>query len=162
MDQKNNGRVNLNVPNIQDKFNMFDKIPVDSRSYHDALTGNSYNTQLSDLYFSKENVQIIQNAIRAGVYKRSNGEHIISNQNLDTIHIIMRSIFLQNSKNLPNNITEQIKELNELVIEEIVPKLLGEIEGYLIYRKDISEIPEPLQKPKSDNIAKHLEFKKFF
>ena len=162
MDQKNNGRVNLNVPNIQDKFNMFDKIPVDSRSYHDALTGNSYNTQLSDLYFSKENVQIIQNAIRAGVYKRSNGKHIISNQNLDTIHIIMRSIFLQNSKNLPNNITEQIKELNELVIEEIVPKLLGEIEGYLIYRKDISEIPEPLQKPKSDNIAKHLEFKKFF
>ena len=162
MDQKNNGRVNLNVPNIQDKFNMFDKIPVDSRSYHDALTGNSYNTQLSDLYFSKENVQIIQNAIRAGVYKRSNGEHIISNQNLDTIHIIMRSIFLQNSKNLPNNITEQIKELNELVIEEIVPKLLGEIEGYLVYRKDISEIPEPLQKPKSDNIAKHLEFKKFF
>lgn len=162
MDQKNNGRVNLNVPNIQDKFNMFDKIPVDSRSYHDALTGNSYNTQLSDLYFSKENVQIIQNAIRAGVYKRSNGEHIISNQNLDTIHIIMRSIFLQNSKNLPNNITEQIKDLNELVIEEIVPKLLGEIEGYLIYRKDISEIPEPLQKPKSDNIAKHLEFKKFF
>tara|TARA_B100000900_G_C19965240_1_gene467469 strand:- start:2 stop:490 length:489 start_codon:yes stop_codon:yes gene_type:complete len=162
MDQKNNGRVNLNVPNIQDKFNMFDKIPVDSRSYHDALTGNSYNTQLSDLYFSKENVQIIQNAIRAGVYKRSNGEHIISNQNLDTIHIIMRSIFLQNSKNLPNNITEQIKELNGLVIEEIVPKLLGEIEGYLVYRKDISEIPEPLQKPKSDNIAKHLEFKKFF
>lgn len=162
MDLKNNGRVNLNVPNIQDKFNMFDKIPVDSRSYHDALTGNSYNTQLSDLYFSKENVQIIQNAIRAGVYKRSNGKHIISNQNLDTIHIIMRSIFLQNSKNLPNNITEQIKELNELVIEEIVPKLLGEIEGYLIYRKDISEIPEPLQKPKSDNIAKHLEFKKFF
>ena len=54
----------------------------------------------------------------------------------------MRSVFLQNSKNLPNNITEQIKELNELVIEEIVPKLLGEIEGYLVYRKDISEIPE--------------------
>ena len=162
MDLKNNGRVNLNVPNIQDKFNMFDKIPVDSRSYHDALTGNSYNTQLSELYFSKENVQIIQNAIRAGVYNRSNGKHIISNQNLDTIHIIMRSVFLQNSKNLPNNLTEQIKELNELVIEEIVPKLLDEIEGYLVYRKDISEIPEPLEKPKSDNIAKQLEFKKFF
>ena len=158
----NNGRVNINVPNIQDKFKMFDKIPIDSRSYHDALTGNSYNTQLSDLFFSKENVQIIQNAIRAGVYNRSNGKHIISNQNLDTIHIIMRSIFLQNSKNLPNNITVQIKELNELVLEEIVPKLLGEVEGYLVYRKDISEIPEPLEKPKSDTIAKQLEFKKFF
>jgi len=161
MDQTN-GRVNINVPNIQNKFEMFDKIPVDSRSYHDALTGNSYNTQLSDLYFSKENVQIIQNGIRAGVYNRSSNKHIISNQNLDTIHIIMRSIFLQNSKNLPDNITEQIKDLNELVIEEIVSKLLGEIEGYLIYRKDISEIPEPLEKPKSDTITKHLEFKKFF
>ena len=158
----NNGRVNINVPNIQDKFKMFDKIPIDSRSYHDALTGNSYNTQLSDLFFSKENVQIIQNAIRAGVYNRSNGKHIISNQNLDTIHIIMRSVFLQDSKNLPNNITVQIKELNELVLEEIVPKLLGEVEGYLVYRKDISEIPEPLEKPKSDTIAKQLEFKKFF
>jgi len=162
MDQTNNGRVNINVPNIQNKFKMFDKIPVDSRTYHDALNGNTYSTQLSDLYFSKENVQIIQNGIRAGVYNRSPEKHIISNQNLDTIHIIMRSIFLQESKNLPDNITQQIKELNDMVIEDIVSKLLGEIEGYLTYRKDISEIPEPLDKPKSDNIAKQLEFKKFF
>ena len=162
MDQTNNGRVNINVPNIQNKFNMFDKIPVKSRTYHDALNGNTYSTQLSDLYFSKENVQIIQNGIRAGVYNRSPEKHLISNQNLDTIHIIMRSIFLQESKNLPDNITQQIKELNDIVIEEIVSKLLGEIEGYLTYRKDISQIPEPLEKPKSDNIAKQLEFKKFF
>ena len=75
----------------------------------------------------------------------------------------MRSIFLSNSKNLPNDITTQIETLNNKVINEISPKLLGEVIGYLNYRRDISQIPAPLTYAKStmDN-SKSLEFKHIF
>ena len=49
----------------------------------------------SAAFFSKENIQIIQNAIKAGVYKLSNGNFVVGNQNEDTLKIIMRSIYLE-------------------------------------------------------------------
>ena len=48
------------------------------------------NSGISDLYFSKENIQIIQNGLRAGVYKKSNGSYVIDEQNHDELMIIMR------------------------------------------------------------------------
>ena len=159
----NNGRINLEGPDIKHQFEMFDKIPVDSYTFHDAMTGNFYNTQLSDLYFSSKNIDIIQNGIRAEVYRLSKNKHIIDRQNQDVLNTIMRSVFLSNSKNLPNDITKQIETLNNKVINEISPKLLGEVIGYLNYRRDISSIPAPLNYAKStmDN-SKSLEFKHIF
>ena len=68
-------------------------------------------------FFSAENIQIIQNSIKAGVYHSSNGQHVIGNQDEDTLKIIMRSIFLQLSANLQTNIMEQVNELNKLVLD---------------------------------------------
>jgi hypothetical protein len=159
----NNGRINLEGPDIKHQFEMFDKIPVESYSFHDAMTGNFYKTELSNLFFSSKNIDIIQNGIRAEVYRLSKNKHIIDRQNQDELNTIMRSIFLSNSKNLPNDITSQIETLNNNVINEISPKLLGEVIGYLNYRRDISQIPAPLTYAKStmDN-SKSLEFKNIF
>ena len=107
-----NGRINIIGPN-RNQFSLFDKIPTNECStFHDAMTGNFQDSTLSLAFFSKENMQIIQNAIRAGVYEVSNQQYIIDNQNCDNLKIVMRSVFLQNSVNLPDMITEQIKELN--------------------------------------------------
>jgi|TARA_B100001093_G_scaffold506984_1_gene566829 hypothetical protein len=159
----NNGRINLEGPEIKHQFEMFDKIPVESYTFHDAMTGNFYKTELSNLFFSSKNIDIIQNGIRAEVYSLSKNKHIIDRQNQDELNTIMRSIFLSNSKNLPNDITSQIETLNNKVINEISPKLLGEVIGYLNYRRDISQIPVPLTYAKStmDN-SKSLEFKHIF
>ena len=70
-------------------------------------------TILSRAYFCDKNIQIIHNAIRATVYKNSNNNYLIGQQNEDTLKIIMRSIFLQYSRNDPNNITQQISKLNK-------------------------------------------------
>ena len=51
----NNGRINLEGPDIKHQFEMFDKIPVESYSFHDAMTGNFYKTELSNLFFSSKN-----------------------------------------------------------------------------------------------------------
>jgi hypothetical protein len=111
------------------------------------MTGNFTESTLSNAFFSKENIQIIQNAIRAGVYKKSNKQYIIGPQNCDTLKIIMRSTFLQSSVNKPNDITGQIRELNNLVIDYCVPQLLSDATGYVTYRKDVSTMYTPIEKP---------------
>jgi hypothetical protein len=159
----NNGRVNLDVPDIKNKFDMFDKIPIESHTFHDAVRGIFYDTQLSDLFFSSQNVDIVQNGIRAEVFRISKNKHIIGRQSQDDLNTIMRSIFLTNSKNLPVDITGQVDTLNNIVINEVSPKLMGEVVGYMNYRRDISQIPAPLERAKStmDN-SKSLEFKHVF
>ena len=60
---------------------------------------------LSETFFNAGNIRIIQNGLKAGVYKLSNGRFLIGDQEEDTLKIIMRSVFLQNATNLPNKIT---------------------------------------------------------
>lgn len=159
----NNGRVNLNIPESENIFKLYDKMPVKVNSFYEAMNGNLYNTKLSNAYFSKENMQIIQNALRKGVYKKSNNAFIIAEQDYEALSIIMRSIFLQHSKNLPENITEQIQELNNKVLEYAIPQVFGEIQGYMKYKKDVSTLVTPLENPINDKpFHKHLEFKPRF
>ena len=45
----------------------------------------------------------------------------------------MRSVFLQNSKNLAEDIPGQITELNSIVIKNIMPKFISSVEQYNSY-----------------------------
>ena len=97
--QSSNGRVDINGPKTSDLFQMYDKIPVNQcTTFRNPTEGLWDNTALSNAFFSAENMVIIQNGIRVGVYKKSNGQYVISDQDGDTLKIIMRSIFLQNSR----------------------------------------------------------------
>ena len=101
MNIENKGRVNIEGPNIDVLFSMKDRILIEQpSSFRDALTGIFEETPLSQAFFSEKNIQIIQNAIRAGVYHKSKGEYVIAPQDYDIIKTIMRSIFLQHSLNL--------------------------------------------------------------
>ena len=51
-----NGKINIMGPNISTKFSMMDKIPINSNSdYLNSLTGIFERSQLSDVYFSRQN-----------------------------------------------------------------------------------------------------------
>ena len=159
----NNGRINIITPNINNLFDMKDKIPNQTFDYRDALNGNWYKTKLSDLFFSKENIEIIQNGIRTGVYKMSNNKYIIDKQDYDEIKVIMRSVFLQNSKNKPCNITEQITKLNQIVLDYAIKQVYGEAQGYIKYKYDISNINEPMAYPVMSKLNnKQLKLKNWF
>ena len=89
-----NGRVNAKYPKTSDLFQMYDKIPVNQCStFRDPTEGLWDNTDLSKTFFSAENMGIIQNGIRAGVYKKSNGQYIISDQDGDTLKISCEVFF---------------------------------------------------------------------
>lgn len=160
-----NGRVNILGPNIDDRFKMSDPIPINSVKYafRDAMTGNWYDTKLSNAFFSEKNIQIIQNGIRSGVFNKSNRQYMICEQNRDELQIIMRSIFLQYAKNLPDYIPKQINDLNKNVLDYAINQVYGEAEGYMKYKKDASTMWTPISMPiLSYSNDKQLELKKWF
>ena len=117
-----------------------------------ALKGIQEDSVLSQIYFSKSNMNILQNQIRFYVFKHSNGKHIIDRQSDIDLEIIMRSIYLQHSLNLNCNIKDQIKKLNDRVIGWSGPKILNEVEQYLGYIYSVENMPIPLERPKNLSI----------
>ena len=104
---------------------------------------------LNKTFFSNENIKIIQNSIRFNIYKISNKQYIINNQNVRELKIIMRSIYLQYAKNLNNKIKDQILKLNNRVINYSIPKILTNIKQHLKYKMDLNKLPLPLLHPKN-------------
>lgn len=164
MSCNSNGRVNILGNNVMDRFQLFDKIPLQEGDtfYRNALNGTWQNNMLSRTFFCPENMEILHNGIRAGVYKKSNNRFLISRQDDSTLKIIMRAMFLQHAKNLPTNITKQVSELNQLVYDYAVPQILGEAISYIKYKNDVSMMHTPMQHPSATYNAKTLELKPWF
>ena len=159
-----NGRVDILGPNTSSVFALSDRIPVTKGdSFRDAMTGNWYDTALSNAFFSSQNIQILQNGLRKGVYKLSNEQYLIDEQNPDELKIIMRSVFLQNSRNLANNIPQQINALNNIVLDYAVKQVYSACEGYMKYKRDASTLVVPIDTPiLSRTNDKQLLLKKWF
>jgi hypothetical protein len=164
MNKVNNGRVNIKSSNTSALFQMYDKIPANQcATFRNATEGLWIETGLSRAYFSQQNIQIIQNGIRAGVYKRSNGQYIIGPQDCDSLKIIMRSVFLQYSANKPNSISKQINDLNNIVLEYCIQQVYSEAQGYMKYIDDVSTLVVPIAHPiQASNNDRQLELKKWF
>ena len=130
----------------------------------DAIRGNMVATPLNTAYFSPANVQIVQNKIRREVYDRSKGEFLIAPQSADELMIVMRAMYLQYGKNLPDHIPEQIEELNQIVADWCVPKILAEVSMHQTYLRDIQHLPMPMERPilLTKAGSKSEEFRGFF
>lgn len=159
-----NGRVNImnDQSDPYAQFKMFEKVAVRNKAteYRDALNGWWERSQLSELFFSAENIQIIQNGLRAGVYEMSKNQIVVAPQNLDNLKIIMRTIYLDKAKHQNDNITEQIEELNRHVLEYCVPFVYKESIAYLKYLRDQSTLVVPLDREvRHDRDYKQLQYK---
>jgi len=158
-----NGRINIAQPNTKTLFTMYDRIPKDSKSteFREALVGNWQDTTLSKAFFSGQNVQIIQNAIRAGVYHLSKGQYVVSIQDEDNLKIIMRSTYLQYAANMTNDTTRQIYELNKIVTDYAIKQVYGEAQSYVKYIHDASTMYTPMDRPvQPNNPNKTLDLKR--
>jgi hypothetical protein len=111
-----------------------------------AVSHMIQNNELSNIFFSQNNIDALQQGIRYLVWKNSNGKYVIGNQSETQLQIIMRSIYLQYSKNLSYNIISQIKDLNQKVLDYIIPQIIIEIDQYNYYIKDTNNQPIPLER----------------
>ena len=145
--QFQNGRVTLDKRDIKD-IKMIDNENEKMNNFQvEALYGIQETSVLNQLYFSKKNMDNVQNMIRYNVYLKSENKFVIDKQSDIELEIIMRSIYLQHSVNLPNKIKEQITYLNELVRDWCTEQILPEITQYFGYIKEIEYMPVPIDLP---------------
>jgi hypothetical protein len=150
--KSSNGRVDIinktQGPDLSKLFAIYDKIPANQcTTFREPTLGQWDETSLSNAYFSKQNIQIIQNGIRAGVYKKSNQQYTVDTQDCDALKVIMRSVFLQHAANQPQNIADQIEQLNKIVLDYCVFHVYSEAQGYMNYLRDVSTLAVPLAMP---------------
>ena len=106
--------------------------------FQNSLVGIQELTPVSIKFFSKENVDVIQNKLIERVFTESNGNFKIGRQSDLQLQIIMRSTYLSYGKNSPGDLSFQVNELNQIVVDESLKKILPNIQQYLTYRHDIS------------------------
>lgn len=165
-----NGRLNLanarpSVSGSAANLPGFDyRKEVSASEAADQIRGNMESTPLNRAYFSPANVQIVQNKIRREVYERSKGEFLIDPQSVDELLIVMRAQYYQYGRNLPDNIPEQIAELNNLVAEWCVPRIISECSMHRHYLRDVESMPVPMMLPIKMSMAgsKSQELDRFF
>lgn len=161
----NNGIVSdIAQESVESRIQMFEKVSSANRSsaYATAMKGVFENNVYSQLFFSKENIQIIQNALRAAIYKKSG--YVIPPQNADALGIIMRSTFLQYAQFYEDKaaITREIERLNQFVLDYVIAEVYSSLKAYLHYIKEQSSLPVPIGQPiQVDRDFKQIERNSF-
>jgi hypothetical protein len=132
---------------------MYDQTPVKNYA-RTALAGIQEVSTLSYLYFSGENIEEVQKLIRYNVYSNTEKKYIIDNQDETELLIVMRGVYLEFSKvySEPSKIREEIKRLNVLVVNEILPNLISNLEQYLGYLRDSSNAYTLIDRPENPSI----------
>ena len=158
-----NGRVNISKPSALD-IPSYKQQPVDNATFYaEAIQGHVQRNALTDLFFSCNNIDVLQDGLRYRIYKETNGEFTIGRQSDHDIKVIMRSIYLQYGKNLDTNIVGQVRELNKRVLDWAVPEVLSNVKQYKKYRQEVSTLPVPLERAPlmTNKGTKVLEIKSF-
>jgi hypothetical protein len=163
-----NGRVDTTE---NDNFAIFDlyKNNVNSKGNNtsfatEAITNIHVKNDVSSVFFNDTNINVVHEAIRYYVWKKSCGKYVIDRQNDDEIKIVMRSVYLNHAQHAPTDILTQVKELNLRVINYCVDRVLQEIGMYLHYKTDISRLPDPMARGQfaSSKGEKNDQLKAFF
>lgn len=102
---------------------------------------------LENYFFSNENIDLINKQLIMKVFKETKGEFKISPQKHENLIIVMRYTFLEYARHLPYDITNQIRELNCIVIGQILPNIITQITQRKEYLRVINEPRQILSLP---------------
>ena len=157
-----NGRVNA-TDNITNNLYISKNIISNSEDGTNIISRTYNQSCVSGLFFSIENTNTLQQGLKNKVYSMSNGKYIIGRQSDTELKIIMRSIYYQYGKNNSENVVEQVRELNNLVLEWSAPQIITNIQQHNSYIKDVSTMPMPLERAQltTQKGTRVLEIKSF-
>ena len=135
-------------------FQLFDeKNNIKENANVDSTKNIISDTPLSKVYFSEDNIDLIQDELKQAVYNKTDNKYVIDRQSDTELLIVMRSIFLQNSNNLPYDIKNQIIQLNKLVLDYCIPNVVSGILSYNGYLRDIANPIMPMENPQNVSSA---------
>ena len=147
-----NGRVNLfddNEQTVKNRIKMFERstpTTKDSTDYRNATSTIQQESKISLMFFSAKNIQYIQDTLKREIYMRSKGLYRLLPQNEDDVKTIMRAYFLQYVEYDVANEDGELKRLNGLVLDFLVPRLMNESESYAKYIRDQSTLVMPFDR----------------
>ena len=158
-----NGRVQLNPQENGTPFFIHDMIPKNEKTnYSNATKFMLSPSLLGTTFFSLENIEILQNAIRAEIYRKTDEKYKIDKQDYEQLKMIMRSFYLQYALHQDHDIKEQITVLNKMVLDYCIPHVYGELIAYIKYKEDISTLPTPIDRPVRFSVDKTVQLNRFF
>lgn len=111
---------------------------------------------LENYFFSNENIDLINKQLIIQVFRTTKGEFRISPQKHEDLIIVMRYTFIEYARHLPYDITNQIRELNCIVIGQILPNIITQITQRKEYLRVISAPRELLPIPISESTNNRL------
>lgn len=133
------------------QFALFKETTAQGTFEGEALRGGFAENPLSDIFLSQQNIDALQEGIRYRVYVKSGNKHVIGRQSDVDLKIVMRSVYIQHSKNKSFDILGQVRDLNAIVLDYCVNQIMGEINMYVRFRADQQSIPEPFAR--SENVS---------
>jgi hypothetical protein len=121
-------------------------------------------TPLNTVFFSKGNIDLLQDKIAEQVWLMSNKKYRIDRQSDDDLQIIMRSYYLMFGENNDARVAEELEDLNRRVVGYASGKIYSEAEFYLFYRRDIEDFAPPIAGPINTQVygTRTGELKSFF
>ena len=106
-----------------------------------ALKGMIEKNPVNKLFFSSENMQRIQKKIKVAVYEKSNGKFKLEeDQDESDLIIVMRTVYFDRCKNLPDNPVRQVKKLNQQVVDYLIPDLITNIKQLCNIMKSVKPV----------------------
>ena len=104
-------------------------------------------TPLNTLFFSDFNLNLLQKAVRQS-FKNISGI-AIDRQNPDDMYAIMRVVYINNAGNNYENINEQVKSMNGMVIKTALSQIQSGVSQYMNYIRDIDTLVVPQNPPQN-------------
>lgn len=129
-------------------------------------------TLLTQMFFSKKNIENIQKIIKFVVHRETG--YVVDDQSYNELLIIMRSIFLEYSahplliddsmdentkKMLYQKYKNEVKRLNDITANAIIPKLVSQLQQYVDYLRDASTQPYQVATPQNVSIAGQRDYR---
>lgn len=149
----NNGRVRLCDENGCTRAAPYGLFTMDGRTSStdgnmlDSLRRMNIATSVvATAFFSNQNVDALQTALRHAVFRASGQEKLVVGRQSDIeLGIIMRSTYLSDNGPASTPLKEHVAELNKRVMAFSVPTVLNEARMYMTYRQSIQKMPVPMQ-----------------
>lgn len=114
----------------------------------DSLHLNSIKqceTPLNTLFFSRFNINLLQRGIRQAFKNRTG--IAIDYQNQDDLYGIMRVVFINNSGDHHSQVNQQVKFMNNRVIEIALGQIQTGVSQYMSYARDIDTTRTLIDQP---------------
>jgi hypothetical protein len=118
--------------------------------------------ELHYAFFSRANINYIHSELTRRVQQQTN--LIIDKQSDETLSVIMKYLFEENAQFNPDDVQGQVQTLNEIVLKTIVPMAVVRVKTHLAYLKDITTLPQPLERAAATSVTGTLshEFTTYF